>query len=135
MEPERWWPWFVDAVTVVWVCLFAADVAASAALLTLSGPTSADVRLALRWLFVVFVLDLAVLYRQSDDGLGPFLRSNWFLVLTALPLFRPLRVLRVGRGLRALRLLVQSRRLGAFANKLRRVWGRLRSWVSRRGDR
>lgn len=135
MEPERWWSWFVDAVTVVWVCLFAADVAASAALLTLSGPTSADVRLALRWLFVVFVLDLVVLYRQSDDALRPFLRSNWFLVLTALPLFRPLRVLRVGRGLRALRLLVQSRRLGALTNKLRRVWGRFRSWVSRRGDR
>lgn len=130
MDSERWWSWFVDAVTVGWLCLFVVDAAARLDLLALSRSTSGTVQLALRWLFVVFALDLVLLYRWADDDLRSFLRSNWFLVLTVLPLFRPLRLLRAGRGLRVLRLLVQSRRLGALSNKLRRMWRRLRSWLS-----
>lgn len=131
MDPERWWPWFVNAVTVGWLCLFAVDAAASAELLTLSGATSGTVRLALQWLSVLFIVDLLLLYYWSDDDIRTFLRSNWFLVLTVLPLLRPFRLLRAGRSLRVLRLLVQSRRLGVLSNKLRRIWRRLQSRFSR----
>lgn len=131
MARERWWSWFVDAVAVGWLCLFVVDTAVSVGLLALSSSTSGTVRLALQWLFLVFAVDLALLYRWSDDDLRTFVRSNWFLILTVIPLFRPLRLLRAGRGLRVLRVLVQSRRLGALSNKVRRLWDRLRSRLSR----
>ena len=84
----------------------------------------------LRWLLVVFVVDLLLLYRWSDQAPRAFLRSNWFLVLTVVPWFRPLRLLRLGRAARAVRLLVGSRRVASLVTKVRgnvrRLWRRLR---------
>lgn len=130
MDAERWWARFVATVTVVWIVLFAVDVAVAVGALTLPKPRAAAVRGALRWLLVVFLLDLALLYRWSDQGPRAFLRSRWFLVLTVVPWFRPLRVLRAGRLARSARLLTGSRRVASLATKLRRtgrrLWDRLR---------
>lgn len=130
MDAERWWPPFVEAVTLVWIALFGVDVAVTFDLLALPASDAATVRGVLQWLLVVFLLDLLVLYRWSDDDLRGFVRSNWFLILTVVPWFRPLRLLRVGRSVRALRLLSGSRRAGALVNKIRRkgrsLWRRLR---------
>lgn len=130
MDPERWWPPFVDVAAVVWMVLFAVALAAGHGLVDVSAATVTAVRRALRWLFVVFLLDIALLYRWSEKRPWPFVRTHWFLVLTVVPWFRPLRVLRVGRGLRALKALSGSRRVGALYNKarrtVRRYWKRLR---------
>lgn len=131
MGVQRWWLWFVDAVTIVWICLFAVDIAAGIELISLSKPLETTIRQVLRSLFLVFVLDVLLLYRWSDDDPRTFVRSKWFLILTVVPWFRPLRLLRAGRGVRALRLLAGSRRAGAFSNKVRRMWNRL--WNRIRG--
>jgi len=130
MDAERWWPPFVEAVTLAWILLFAVDVAAGFDLLAVPSSVASTVRTALQWLLVVFVVDLLLLYRWADDDLRGFLRSHWFLVLTVVPWFRPLRLLRAGRSLRAVRLLVQSRRVGGLLTKIRTkgrsLWRRLR---------
>ena len=130
MDAERWWPPFVEVVALVWIVLFAVDVAISVDLLVVSESLAATVRGVLRWLLVVFLLDVALLYRWSDHGPRRFVRSNWFLILTVVPWFRPFRLLRIGRSIRALRLLTGSRRVGSFVNKVRRkchrLWHRLR---------
>ncbi|WP_436345537.1 hypothetical protein [Natronorubrum sp. FCH18a] len=130
MDAERWWPPFVEIVALVWIALFVVDVAISFDLLVVSESLTATIRVALRWLLVVFLLDLVLLYRWSDDAPREFVRSNWFLVLTVVPWFRPFRLLRIGRSIRTLRLLTGSRRIGSFCNKVRRkchsLWHRLR---------
>lgn len=130
MDPQRWWDPFVEVVTVGWILLFAVHLAFTFDVLAASASLSGPVRAALRLLLVVFLLDLLLLYRWSDEGPRAFLRSNWFLVLTVVPWFRPLRLLRLGRAARAVRLLVGSRRVASLVTKLRgnvrRLWRRLR---------
>lgn len=133
MDTERWWTRFVDVAVVVWVALFAVDVAAGQGVVQLSRAAASAVRLALTVLLGVFIVDVVLLYRWSDQPPVPFVRENWFWILTVVPWFRPLRLLRVGRvmrAVRALRLLVRSRRAGSLLNKLRRMaqraWRRLR---------
>ena len=130
MDAQRWWQPFVEVVTLLWIGLFAVDLAVTFDALAVSAPLAATVRRTLRWLLVVFLLDVVLLYRWSDDGPRAFVRSNWFLILTAVPWFRPLRVLRAGRAARTLRLLVGSRRAASLVTKLRgkvrRLWHRLR---------
>jgi|GEM_PF-2340365 len=130
MDAERWWPPFVEVAALAWIALFVADVAIGFDLLVVAEPVAAAIRSVLRWLLVVFLLDLALLYRWSDSGPREFVRSNWFLVLTVVPWFRPFRLFRIGRSVRALRLLSGSRRVGSFYNKLRKkcrsLWRRLR---------
>lgn len=130
MDVERWWPPFVEVVALVWIALFVVDVAISFDLLAVSGSLEGTVRSVLQWLLVVFLVDLALLYRWSDHGPRGFVRSNWFLVLTVVPWFRPLRLLRVGRSVRGVRLLAGSRRVGSLLSKTRRkchsLWRRLR---------
>ncbi|GAB7095717.1 hypothetical protein JCM30237_28710 [Halolamina litorea] len=130
MDAERWWSPFVGVATAVWIALFAVDLAVTFDVLALAPPTVDAVRRALRGLLAVFLIDLALLYRWSEQRPLVFLRENWFLVLTAVPWFRPLRLLRAGRSVRALRLLARSRRVGALLTKLRRtarvLWQRLR---------
>ena len=130
MDAERWWPPFVDVAALVWLALFAVDVAATYGSVTLDPTTRTAVRGGLRALLLVFVVDLVLCYRWSDEDPRTFLGSNWFLVLTVTPWFRPLRLLRAGRGVRALRVLARSRRVGSFLNKVRRTgrraWRRLR---------
>ncbi|QCS41110.1 hypothetical protein [Natrinema versiforme] len=130
MDAERWWPPFVEVMALVWIVLFVVDVAVSVDLLAVSESLTGTVRSVLQWLLIVFLLDIAVLYRWSDQGPRRFVRSNWFLILTAVPWFRPFRLLRIGRSIRALRLLSGSRRVGSFLNKVRRkchsLWHRLR---------
>lgn len=130
MDAERWWPPFVEVVTVVWIGLFAVDLAATVDALAVSPSLAGAVRGVLRWLLVVFLLDLLLLYRWSDEDPRAFVRSNWFLILTVVPWFRPLRLLRVGRSARVLRLLVGSRRVASLVAKVRgnvrRLWRRLR---------
>ncbi|WP_049981831.1 hypothetical protein [Halolamina rubra] len=130
MDAERWWPPFVEVITLAWVLLFAVDVAASLDLLAVTAATASTARAALQWLLLVFLVDLVLLYRWADDDLRGFVRSHWFLILTVVPWFRPLRLLRAGRSLRALRLLARSRRVGALLNKVRlkgrSLWRRLR---------
>ena len=128
VEPR--WNRFVDGAAVVWIGLFAVDVANGLGAIGLSPEVASTVRLALRSLLVVFLLDLVLLYRWSEQAPIPFVRSNWLWILTVVPWFRPLRLLRVGRGVRALRVLAGTRRAGSLLNKLRRtgrrLWGRLR---------
>ena len=130
MDAQRWWQPFVEVVTLLWIGLFAVALAVTFDALAVSAPLAATVRRTLRWLLVVFLLDVVLLYRWSDDGPRAFVRSNWFLILTAVPWFRPLRVLRAGRAARTLRLLVGSRRAASLVTKLRgkvrRLWHRLR---------
>lgn len=130
MDVERWWQPFVEVVALAWVVLFAADVAIGVDALTVSDSLAETIRSVLQWLLVVFLLDLALLYRWSDQRPRAFLRSHWFLVLTVVPWFRPLRLLRLGRSVRAFRALSGSRRAGSLVAKLRRkghrLWRRLR---------
>ena len=130
MDVERWWPPFVEVAALAWIALFVVDVAISVDLLLVSESLATTVRGVLRWLLVVFLLDLALLYRWSDHGPRRFVRSHWFLILTVVPWFRPFRLLRIGRSIRGLRLLTGSRRVGSFVNKVRRkchsLWHRLR---------
>ena len=130
MDAERWWPPFVEVVALVWIVLFVVDVAISVDVLVVSESLTATVRSVLQWLLVVFLLDVALLYRWSDSGPREFARSNWFLLLTVVPWFRPFRLFRIGRSIRTLRLLTGSRRVGSFLNKIRRkchsLWHRLR---------
>lgn len=123
MNTRKGWAYFVDGVTVVWLGLFLAHL--GAAYLRLSPAIESTVEHLLRVLLVVFLLDLVVLYRRWDDGPRAFVRTHWFLILTVIPWFRPIRVFRAGRGVRALRALVRSRRVGGLVNKLRRMGRRL----------
>ena len=131
MNDRERWKLFVDVAAVVWIGLFAVDVANEYGGLVLSESVQAGVGIGLRALLVVFLLDVVLLYRWSDQDLRPFVRSNWLWIVTVVPWFRPLRLLRAGRGLRGLRVLVGSRRVGSLLNKLRRTGKRL--W-RRRGE-
>lgn len=134
MNARRWWTRIVDAVTVVWLCAFLIVVGATYGLLSVPpGVLSAADRL-LWWLVPVFVLDVGLLYRWSEEDIRTFARRNSLLVLTAIPWLRPLRVIRAGRGLRAVGVLVRSRRAGNALNKLRRLGKRLAE-ACRRSDR
>lgn len=103
MDTERTWPLFVDLAAIVLIALFPVDVAAGFDVVALAPSTTAVVRVALRALVVVFLLDLALLYRWADRRPRAFVRSNWLPIQTVVPRFRPLRLLRVGRGVRALK--------------------------------
>ena len=124
-DVEPWWSRFVDVAAVAWIGLFAVDVASGQGLLGLSPGTRSAVELALRALLLVFLADVILLYRWSEQAPIPFVRSNWLWILTVVPWFRPLRLLRVGRGVRALRVLAGTRRVGSLLNKLRRTGARL----------
>lgn len=125
MDARRWWTRIVDAVTVVWLCAFLLVVGATYGLVSArSGVLSAADRL-LWWLVPVFVLDVGLLYWWSEEDVRTFARHNFLLVLTAVPWLRPLRVIRAGRGLRAIGVLARSRRAGNAVNKLRRLGRRL----------
>lgn len=125
MDARRWWTRIVDAVTVVWLCAFLLVVGATYGLVSArSGVLSAADRL-LWWLVPVFVLDVGLLYWWSEEDVRTFARHNSLLVLTAVPWLRPLRVIRAGRGLRAIGVLARSRRAGNAVNKLRRLGRRL----------
>ena len=130
MNTQRRWSLFVDLAAIVWIVLFAVDVAARFDVVALASSTTTVVRGLLQALLVVFLLDLALLYRWSDQRPRAFVRSNWILILTVVPWFRPLRLVRLGRSVRALRVLAGSRRAGSFLNKTkrmaRRYWRRLR---------
>lgn len=121
MDIEERWTRFVDGVTVVWIGLFALTLASDYGLLAVPAGTASAVEAVLRSLFLLFVLDVLLLYRWSEEAPLAFTRSNWLRIATAIPWLRPFRLLRVGRGVRALRVLVGSRRVGAFLNKLRRI--------------
>lgn len=130
MNAERWWPPFVEIVALVWILLFVVDVAVSFDVLVVSESLMGTLRGVLQALFVVFLVDVVLLYRWSDHGPRGFVRSNWFLIITVVPWLRPFRLLRAARSIRALRLFTGSRRVGSFLNKIRRkcrsLWHRLR---------
>lgn len=112
---------FVDAVVVAWLVLFVVDVGATYEVWRVGEATLSTVRLVLTVMLVVFLLDVLLLYRWSDDSPRAFLRGNWFYVLTVVPWFRPFRLLRAGQALKTLKLLVRSRRVGSGLNKIRRM--------------
>lgn len=124
------WQLFVDVAAVVWIALFAVDVWQEYGGLALSAPVATVVTWSLGLLLLVFLLDVVLLYRWSDQDPVPFVRSNWYWILTVVPWFRPFRVLRLGRSVRALRLLVGGRRVGSLINKVQRMGKRL--WRRRR---
>lgn len=130
MTSKRWWTRAVDVAAICWIGLFAIDVAATRDLLSLTATEESVVSWGLWGFLVVFLLDIALLYRWSDQRPRAFVRSNWLLILAAIPWFRPLRLLRIGRGVLALRVLAGTRRVGSFLNKVRRT-GR-RYWRRRR---
>ena len=120
---------FVDAVVVAWLVLFVVDVGATYEVWSVGEATLSTVRLVLTVMLIVFLVDVVLLYRWSDDSPRAFLRGNWFYVLTVVPWFRPFRLLRAGRALKSLQLLVRSRRVGSGLNKIRRMarrtWSRV----------
>lgn len=121
MTPNRWWTLAVDVAAVCWIGLFAVDVAATHELLALTTTEERVVQWGLWAFLAVFLLDIALLYRWSEQRPRAFVRSNWLLILAAIPWFRPLRLLRIGRGVLALRVLAGTRRVGSFLNKVRRM--------------
>jgi hypothetical protein len=127
MDRERYWTAFVDGVTVLWVALFLVSLAADFGPLSLAPGRAAAIDRFLRVAVIVFVADVCVLYWYSGKAPLAFARSQWFLMLSSFPWFRPLRVLRLGRSLRALRVLSRSRRVGSLLGKCRRVLGRFRN--------
>lgn len=131
MNRRRLWSGLVDLAALVWVVLFAVDLAVEFDLLAVSDARMRAIELSLRAMLVVFVADVLLLYRWSGQAPRAFVRTNWFYVLTVFPWFRPFRLLRAGRVVHSLRILVHSRRVGSFINKVRRVlrrtWDRLLS--------
>lgn len=92
---------FVDVAVLVWVPLFAVVVAAGRGVGLLSGPTTSALRLALAVPLAGFLVDVVLRYRWSENPPKPFVREHWFWIITGVPWFRPLRLLRVGRAMRA----------------------------------
>lgn len=130
MDRKRHWTAFVDGVTVLWVALFLVSLAAEFGALSLAPGRGTAIDRFLRVAVIVFVADVCVLYRYSGRAPLAFVRSHWLPILTSFPWFRPLRVLRllrVGRGLRVLRALSRSRRVGSLFRKCRRVLERVRN--------
>jgi hypothetical protein len=127
MDRERYWTAFVDGVTVLWVALFLLTLAAEFGPLSLAPGRAVAIDRFLGVAVIVFVADVCVLYRYSGKAPLAFTRSQWFLILTSVPWFRPLRVLRLGRVLRALRVLSRSRRVGSLLGKCRRALNRVRN--------
>jgi len=127
MDRERYRTAFVDGVTVLWVALFFVSLATDFGPLSLAPGRAAAIDRFLGVAVIVFVADVCVLYWYSGKTPLDFTRSQWFPILTSVPWFRPLRVPRLGRGLRALRVLSRSRRVGSLLGKCRRVLGRLRN--------
>lgn len=126
LDVRRWWVVVVDLATVAWIGLFIADIAAAEGLIALTESQESSVARTLGLLLVVFLFDIVLLYRWSDSGPRGFVTANWFWIITVVPWFRPLRVLRAGRGLRAVRVLAGTRRAGSLVNKLRRMGARLK---------
>lgn len=129
MNRRRLWSGLVDVAALVWVVLFAVDLAVGFDLLAVGAARVRALELALRAMLAVFLADVLLLYRWSEQAPLAFARTNWFYVLTVFPWFRPFRLLRAGRVVRSLRVLTRSRRVGSFLNKARRVlkrsWNRL----------
>lgn len=125
MDAERWWPLFVNTIAIVWIALFVIDVAVGHGIVHLPGATKTGIRVVLQAALIIFLLDVLLLYRWSEKRPAKFVRANWFWILTVVPWFRPLRLLRIGRGLRAVRILVGTRRVGSFLNKAHRMGKRL----------
>lgn len=127
MNRERTWTYFIDGLTVLWVVLFCVSLAVDFGVLSLAPSRATMIDRFLRIAVFAFLADVCLLYWRSEEEVVAFTRSNWFLILTSVPWFRPLRVLRVGRGLRALRALSRSRRVASMVNKLRRGLEKLRN--------
>ena len=125
----RHWHGFVDLAAIVWVGLFLVQVAGIAGTVAIGSGTVRLIDRALTALLVVFVVDILLRYRWADQGPVAFVRGNWVWILAVVPLFRPLRFLRAGRGVRLLRSAGGLRRLGSLLRKLkrfgRRAWRRL----------
>ena len=127
MDRERAWTYFIDGLTVLWVGLFLVSLAIDVGLFSLSSSRTATIDRFLRIAVFAFLADVCVVYWYSEKAPIPFVRSNAFLIVTSVPWFRPLRALRVGRGLRAVRALSRSRRVASLLNKLRRAAKKLRN--------
>lgn len=129
MNVKRGWSALVDLAALIWIVLFALDLSVTYGLVAIGTSRMLLVGLLLRAMLVVFLTDVLLLYRWSDQAPRPFVRTNWFYILTVVPWFRPLRILRAGRVFHSLRVLVRSRRFGSFLNKVRRTlegaWSRL----------
>lgn len=121
---KRRWTLFIDGLVVAWLVLFVVDMATTYGVLAVDDTTHATIRRALTAMVLVFLADVLLLYRWSEDSPGAFVRGNWFYVLTVFPWFRPLRLLRIGRAFRSLKLLARSRRVGSGLNKFRRMMRR-----------
>ena len=96
-------------------------------LLSLPSASASAIDRFLRLAVIVLLADVCLLYRWSEEAPTAFVRSHWFLILTVVPWFRPLRALRIGRGLRVFRTLSRSRRVGSLLHKLRRAPKRVRN--------
>jgi len=126
MDRERAWTYFIDGLTMLWVGLFCVSLAVDFGLVSLAPSRATAIDRFLRVAVFAFLADVCLAYWRSEKGVIGFTRSNWFLVVTSVPWFRPLRALRLGRGLRALRALSRSRRVASLLNKLRRAAEKLR---------
>lgn len=93
------WDRFVDAITLLWLGVFAAD---------LVRPMPDVSALVLLGLLPIYLADLGVQYRRVGS-FGLFLRKHWLTILMAIPYLRVLRLLRMARALRTLRVLRVAR--------------------------
>ena len=116
------WDRFVDVVTVLWIGLFAVDLATS-------YPGLGTI---LFWCLPIYVMDLVVKYRRADGPVA-FVKQYWFSILMTIPYLRVLRLLRLLRLLRVLRMARVGRVLKTKGiwRKSRRLFRR--QWAWRRG--
>jgi len=91
---KKAWEIFVDVVTLIWLGVFAADLAG------LGGSWLGWVSAAIGG---VFVADLVMIFRGSA-GVRDFFRRAWLDLLLLIPFFRVFRIGRMGRLFRATRL-------------------------------
>ena len=127
MDRKRCWTYSLNGLTVFWIVLFVVSLAVDVGLLSLPSASASVIDRFLRLAVIVFLADVCLLYRWSEEAPTAFVRSHWFLILTVVPWFRPLRALRIGRGLRVFRTLSRSRRVGSLLHKLRRALKRVRN--------
>ena len=92
------WTKFVDAVTIIWLIVFAIGLNASTEII------QSRCSLLNFYLLPIFVIDLVLLYRQEGD-FRSFLKKRWFDILLVIPYFRIFRVFRMARLLRFLKIL------------------------------
>ena len=121
------WVHFVDLATIIWLVIFALEVAGR------GPPYGLWIELALS---SVFIADLAATYSRSESA-GAFIRKHWTDILLAIPFVRVFRLTRARRVQRLFRLikrvgqlLGRSMKLEDARRNIMRAWDGFRRWAA-----